>query len=209
LSSLPTSRQSPQPSQGSQQQEQQEQQEQQQQQQRGGVMARQSNEMEDVFARAVRGREVSVAECAALQGALAGARELPPVCEKLLQAAGASGLLARRNSSVGRVWKMGEHGKNRIGRTEVVAGGATDSVANPAEEASVADMYLANLDPGAQDKVRRMQARAASQGAKPRVPGSFEVWTGREENQVAVQYEVRKELVRQASRRGEMKQADI
>ena len=159
---------------------------------------------EELYQRAIKER-ASFGECAALQRALAGQKELPMFCSQLLQAAQQGGLLARRNSSVGRVWKMGEHGVNRLGRTEQVAGGAVDSVENPAEEASIMDMYMETLSPSAKEKVRRMHVRAASQGATPRVGGSFEDWAGCEENQVAVHHEVRKELVRRASRRDEMK----
>jgi hypothetical protein len=160
--------------------------------------------MEELYQRASKER-VSYGECAALKRALAGQRELPLYCSQMLQAAQATGLLARRNSSVGRVWKMGEHGSNRLGATEVVAGGSTDSVENPADEASIADMYMEKLSPSAKEKARRMHVRAASQGARPRVGGTFEDWTGREENQVAVHNEVHKELVRRVSRREDMK----
>jgi hypothetical protein len=162
------------------------------------------HDVNELYQRAVKQR-VNYGECAALQRALGGQKELPMFCSQLLQAAQQGGLLARRNSSVGRVWKMGEHGVNRLGRTEPVAGGAVDSVDNPADEASIMDMYMETLSPSAKEKVRRMHVRAASQGATPRVGGSFEEWAGSEENQTAVHHEVRKELVRRASRRDEMK----
>lgn len=157
-------------------------------------------DVEELYKRANDGGKknpLSVADCAFLKQHEDPAKPFPPYCDGLLRAATKRGLLARRNSRVAETWKIGEHGINRLSTTEPVAGGAAD-VANPAAP-SVNDYYMSTQSPEAQEKIRRLQVRAASRGARPRV--DYKAWTSKPENQAEVHQEVHTELVRRESRR--------
>ena len=162
-----------------------------------------AKEVENIYERAAAGKKVSLSECSFLKDNLEPNRTFPVHCSVMLHAASKRGLLARRESRVQQIWKRGEHGMNRLTPNEKVAGGAMDNVNNPAEAESFHDIYMASKTPEQQQKIRQLLVRAASKGAVPRV--DYDQWTGDKENQTQVVQEVRKELVRRASRREELR----
>mmetsp|Transcript_20679 Transcript_20679/g.30586 ORF Transcript_20679/g.30586 Transcript_20679/m.30586 type:complete len:198 (+) Transcript_20679:65-658(+) len=165
-----------------------------------GKMSVQEPSVDSIFKRAQAGSagKVSVEECAYLRTKIDGEKGLPAYCTQLLHAANKRGILPRRNSAVGKTWKVGEHGVNRLRITDPVGGGALDLV-NPAECESTDEIYMRSKTPEQREKIRRLQVRTASRGAKPRV--DFNEWSGKKENQTAVHREVSRELVRRASRK--------
>lgn len=163
--------------------------------------AKSSKAVEEIFQRASTGSRVSLQECDFLKSHLDPERKFPMHCSMMLQAAAKRGLLTRRDSRVQQTWKRGEHGVNRLSAGEVPD--SMDSVLNPALAESANDIYMSSKTPEQQEKIRRLHVRAASQGARPRV--DYQHWTADPENQHQVVKEVRKELVRRASRRDELK----
>ena len=157
-------------------------------------------------ARAGKAGGATVNDCIALrQNFQPQHGDFPDYCTRLLNGAAKTGILPRRDSRVARAWDISDgHGVNRLRPTEPVQGGSLD-VVNPASADSAADIYAASKGPEAQEKIRRLHVRAASRGARPRV--EYNAFTGSAENQKAMNSETRKELVRRASRRDELRNA--
>ena len=157
-------------------------------------------------ARAGKAGGATVHDCVALRQNFEPQHgSFPDYCTKLLNSATKTGILHRRDSRVARAWDISDgHGVNRLRPTERVQGGSVD-VANPANSTSTADIYASSKDPEAQEKIRRLHVRAASRGARPRV--EYDAFTGNPDNQRAMNSETRKELVRRASRRDELRNA--
>lgn len=90
--------------------------------------------------------------------------ELPDSCKELLGANSKVGLLARRNSAVGRVWNPAE-GHNSRSYTESTFGAPTD---NPKDDKSMGEIFLENRTPEEAEKIKKSIARTMSRGAKVR-----------------------------------------
>lgn len=162
--------------------------------------------LEKIYERASAGEHVTVEECGLLQEKLDPLRQLPVQCSQVLRKS-SKGQLVSRDSRVQRTWKRGEHGLNRLSSAEFTDASSRDSVSRPDSAQSFTDIYMASKTPEEQQKIRRLHVRTASKGVRPRV--NYEEWTGDPENQHEVVTEVRKELVRRASRRKESKSSVV
>mmetsp|Transcript_42272 Transcript_42272/g.67682 ORF Transcript_42272/g.67682 Transcript_42272/m.67682 type:complete len:172 (-) Transcript_42272:4042-4557(-) len=169
-------------------------------------MAGTSGDVDEIMRRARSGRNgnVTVSEGLFLKRNMDPAQDFPSLCSKLIENAGTSGLLARRNSRVARTWDISDgHGERKLKATESVGGGVLDIPANPADAPSASDIYFKSRTPEQQEKIRKLHVRTASRGARPRV--DFDKFVSKPENQQAVVQETSKELTRRASRRTELR----
>lgn len=95
-------------------------------------------------------------------------KQLTDECIEILRATAKTGLLARRKSSVARVWNPKDgHGTRSITQENPGAVGATHDIATNTQE-SIHDIYLANKTPEEREKVTVLLARSASRGGKVR-----------------------------------------
>jgi len=140
-------------------------------------------------------------ECIAFLGQGKSISELSERCKELLGANSKIGVLARRNSAVGRTWSPTD-GHNQRTYTESTFGSSHDvpnDTKYAGEAKSVGEMFLEGKSPEHAEKIKRTIARTASRGAKIR---SEELVT--EED---VQKEAKKsELQRRASREKQQQQ---
>jgi hypothetical protein len=104
-------------------------------------------------------------ECIAFLGQGHSISELSEKCKELLGANSRVGLLARRNSAVGRTWNPGD-GHNSRSYSESTFGSAHDVPGG--ERKSVGEIFLEGKTPEQTEKIKRSIARTASRGAKIR-----------------------------------------
>ena len=96
--------------------------------------------------------------------------DLSDKCKELLGANSKTGILARRNSAVGRTWNPND-GHNSRSYTETTFGGSYDIPGNAkyaGEAQSVGEIFLQGKTPEQAEKIKRSIARTASRGAKIR-----------------------------------------
>ena len=96
--------------------------------------------------------------------------DLSEKCKELLGANSKTGILARRNSAVGRTWNPND-GHNSRSYSETTFGASHD-IPNDAKYAgeaqSVGEIFLQGRTPEHAEKIKRTIARTASRGAKIR-----------------------------------------
>jgi hypothetical protein len=111
-----------------------------------------------------RDSQTSRDECIAFLGKGKSVQELSERCKELLGANSKVGLLARRNSAVGRTWSPSD-GHNSRSYAETTFGPAQDI---PSDSKSVGEIFMEGKSPEAAEKIKKSIARTASRGAKIR-----------------------------------------
>jgi len=111
-----------------------------------------------------QGSQTTREECIAFLSKGSSLQDLSDACREILGANSKIGILARRNSAVGRVWSPSE-GHNARSYVETTFGSPTDI---PKDSKSMGEIFLENKTPEQAEKIKKTIARTASRGAKVR-----------------------------------------
>lgn len=133
-------------------------------------------------------------ECIVLLSSGTHFEDLNERCKELLGAVSKTGILARRNSSVGRTWGPSEGHSARTSHSDPMFGEGYD---HPTDNKSVGEIFIQNKSPEAREKIRSTIARTASRGGRVR---SQELVSEQDINR-----EKAKDLIRRSSREEERK----